>query len=66
MIETLRGQHKTEIESLQEDMRNLVELVWCLIHRVSTHTLSHGIDERHTAMASALANKYGVTLLGIA
>jgi hypothetical protein len=63
-IERLREQHGNEIETLQGDIKNLAELVWCIFHRVRTQGLDHGIDDRHWNMVLALANKHGVALPG--
>jgi capsule polysaccharide export protein KpsE/RkpR len=63
-IETLKEQHGKEIESLQGDIENLAELVWCIFHRVRTQALNDGIDDRHWNMALALANKHGVAFPG--
>ena len=37
-IAKLRGQHGKEIESLQVDIKNLAELVWCLVHRIYSNS----------------------------
>jgi hypothetical protein len=63
-IAKLREQHGKEIEALQGDIKNLAELVWCVIHRVRTQSLIQGIDDLHCDMALALANKHGVGFAG--
>jgi hypothetical protein len=63
-IRELKEKYVKEIESLQGDIKNLAELVWCVIHRVRTQSLIYGIDDRHWNMVLALANKHGVALPG--
>ena len=54
-IRELKEKHGKEIESLQADIKNLAELVWCVFHRVRTQALDHSIDDRHWNMALTLA-----------
>jgi hypothetical protein len=63
-IAKLREQHGKEIESLQGDIKNLAELVWCVFHRAKTQALDDSIDDRHWNMALALANKHDVAFAG--
>jgi hypothetical protein len=63
-IAKLKEQHGKEIEALQGDIKNLVELVWCVVHRVTNQSLVRGIDARHGEMALNLANKHGVAFAG--
>ncbi|SRR5260370_34091953 len=63
-IAKLREQHGKEIDALQGDIKNLAELVWCVIHRVRTQKLIQGIDDLHYEMALTLANKHGVGFTG--
>ena len=52
-IRALKGKHGKEIESLQGDIKNLAELVGCVIHRVRNQSLILGIDNLHWDMALA-------------
>jgi hypothetical protein len=63
-IRALKEKHGKEIEALQGDIKNLAELVWCVIHRIKTQSLIHGIDDLHHEMALTLANKHGVGFPG--
>jgi hypothetical protein len=63
-IRALKEDHGKEIEALQEDVRHLAELVWCVIHRIKSQSLIYGIDDLHYEMALALANKHGVGFAG--
>jgi hypothetical protein len=63
-IAKLKEQHGKEIEALQGDIKNLAELVWCVIHRIQTQTLIQGIDDLHHEMALAVANRHGVAFAG--
>src|ERR1700760_4232728 len=64
-IRALKEQNCREIEALKEDVRTLVELIWCVVHRVTNEKLVHGIDPGHAGMAHGLADKYGVVSKGI-
>jgi predicted RNase H-like nuclease (RuvC/YqgF family) len=56
---------KKQIKPLKEDIHKLVELVWCLVYRLTTERWVHVMDGRHGEMAQNLAEKHGVVSDGI-
>jgi len=59
-LDNLTLKHTTEIESLQEDVRTLTELVWRLVYKVTNERLERGVGSRHAEMAKSLADKHNV------